>query len=1185
VSAAPHNRNLIVVAGAGTGKTYTLVQECLARLEEGVSIDEMLVVTFTKAAAAELRHRIAEALQGKFSRDPNSAHLARQIALLDRAQISTLHSFCLELVSRHFSELGLSPRLITLETAQAAVLRHETLDSLFETYYEAKNERTKAVRNMLIEWFRGDDREAREIVSRLHEFTQTRPNPQQWFETQRALLASRDPEHWRRGYVRATDDWVARWRPLVESQPPAGNPARGKILALMDKLNLAEIAALFKAGREVWPIGSKQVYRDPIKKMFDEAATLACWVVTPNSDPLLEDWNLTRETTLLLLDVAEEFGRGFAEVKRQRGLVDFHDLEQFSLRLLWNDDQTEVKPAALYWRERFKCVFVDEYQDINQAQDRIIQALAREDAAGNRFLVGDVKQSIYAFRQADPSIFLDYRNKWDRGNGGQCRFLTRNWRSHERVLDFVNNLFAGVMTEGVGEVRYDENTRLLFADEPERARLSAKNDDAPKVEIHLVRPEADEVEASEADDLECLDAFAELNAAEKQAEVIAQLCLEMVEENPLTLPTGHTATYGDIVILLRSPAAEAEVFAKVFSKRGIAFDARRTGFFNCIEALDLTNLLTILDNPLQDIELLGVLRSPIGCFSLEDLAEIRMGRPGLFWEAFQRFSIEGKGEAAAKAKDFLAKFKRWRALSRHTSLAERLEIILEETGYEDWAAAQDRGAQRRANVRRLIELARQFDDARGEGLYPFLQFVEDQANAVGDLAPATVESHGAVRLLSVHQSKGLEFPIVIMAGLHKKFNRQDVNGLSLLDDEHGLCLKARPPGKRRQYETLGFWMARQRQEKKRLHEEMRILYVGLTRAEHRLLLVGAPSKSAVREWMNGGKRPEAALSTLDWIGPWLTKTTPLWLEPARGTSADWTWRWHLSLTKQNAAPVARIEEAPSPEAMAQLKERLEWKYPFAPATEQEAKSSATALRRALPDEPELARPLVRAANSPRNKIAANQAGQATHRFLQHAQFASLTARASLDQELERLRGVNILTADEAAAIDAERICAFWQSDFGRELLQRSDLLQRELAFTAKFSRADLQKVGAPLKANFADDEFIVVQGAADLVAILEKELWLIDFKTDRVPAEMLVARMKEYSLQLRIYALALGRIYRRPVTRACLHFLEIGRTEWVPIDGNGVGGEEARADARPPNPPTAVAQSPSPAGAKQLTLF
>ncbi len=1142
------NNNLIVVAGAGTGKTYKLVQTCIERLRDGsVGIDEILIVTFTKAAAAELRHRIGDSLQKAFAADPSNGHLARQISLLDRAQISTLHSFCLELVSRHFSDLGLSPRLTTLETAQAAALENEALDTVFENYYSGKTLWHDAAQRVLLQWFKGEASVAREIIRDLHAFTQTRPNPTVWFKAQQALLENPEPAQWRAWHTREIEEWVRRWRPIIEAQPTIGNPARAKVLGLMDKLNLAEIAALADSmDRTIWPSKSKGLYRDPVKGLYREAADLAAWISNGENDPLLEDWKLTRLIASAVLNIANDFAQEFANIKRERGLVDFHDLEQFALRLLWDESTNGPTPRAEYWRERFKWIFVDEYQDINSAQDRIIQALARPVESGNRFLVGDVKQSIYGFRQAEPQIFQAYSDAWGKNEGGQREFLQKNWRSHERILDFVNNLFTGIMSQEVGGVIYDQNARLAFADDENRANLSAKADPAPKVEVHIVTPEQDEAE----EDSDTSNPLAELDKAEAEAEVIAQLCRRIVEEEPITLPTGRKAEYGDIVILMRAIASEVEAFAKVFARRGIPFDARRTGFFSCIEILDLQSLLTILDNPLQDIPLLGVLRSPLGCFTLEELADVRIAQGrGHIWDALK---IYAKSEKGAKARSFLERFARWRKLARHTSLAERLELILEESGYEAWAAAQDRGEQRRANVRRLVQLARQFDEMHGEGLYPFLKYVEEQLKAVGDIAPASAGSRGAVRLMTVHQSKGLQFPIVIAAGLSKRFNKRDYQGLFLLDDEFGLCMKARVPGKRRQYSTLSYWMARQRQEKRVLDEEMRILYVALTRAEHRMLLVGSPRKTrekAREEWAKG-KRPTAAQTTLDWIGPWLGANSPQFLADDGGAAADWTWQWHISLgrTGVSAVPLdVSSSETVSPEKVADLKARIEWKYPFAAETLQEAKSSATALRRDLADEPELARPILftKPPKQKRGGLRANELGQAAHTLMQHARFESFATEQTLTAEIERLEKAGILTDAEAAAIDRAKILAFWQSNFGKELLQRSGSLRRELTFTAKFNCEDLREVGAPIENDFGLEEYIVVQGAADLVAILPDELWLVDFKTDRIPEKLLDARLKEYALQLRIYAHALSRIYKRPVKRACLYFLEFARTEWI----------------------------------------
>lgn len=1149
------NENLLVVAGAGTGKTHNLVQTVVRRLKDEAAplgVDELLIVTFTKAAAAELRHRISKALQDELAANPASTHLARQIAMLDRAQISTLHSFCLELVSRDFSELGLSPRLTTLEQGQAAILERETLDAQFESYYEPKSDRARAIQKTLLDYFRGNDFAAREIVLALHQFTQTRPDPQGWFAEQRAVFTNPDSTRWRALYDQALGEWVESRRADLEAQSAENNPARAIVLGLLEKGDVAGIAAVYNAGENesIWPRGSKVKFRSGFKTFYDEAAMLAGWARTADADPLAEDWKFTRETALLLLDMAEEFHDAYARVKRERGLIDFHDLEQFSLQLLWDREKNAPTPRANFWRQKFKWIFVDEYQDINPVQDRIIEALARPDAVGNRYLVGDVKQSIYGFRQADSRIFGEYHAKWNNSAAaaGRVQYLTQNWRSHERILDFVNGLFGGIMTKEVGDVSYDENARLQFANDPSRAHLSRVANSAPQVEVHCLEPDPDEKESDDEG-----DAIGEIEKDEREAEALAVLCRRLVETKPLTLPTGSTARYDDIVILVRSARRDVDQFAKIFARHKIPFQARRAGFFDSIEVVDLCNVLRLLDNPLQDLPLLGVLRSPIGGFSVEELAAVRIATPrGNIWDALVQFAEKKEAPAAPKAARFLQRVGSWRELARHSSLAERLEQILEDSGYEDWAGAQDGGTQRRANIRRLIELARQFDELRGEGLYPFLQYITDQAET-NDTPPPNVASAGAVRLMTIHQSKGLQFPIVIVAGLHRKFNASDFKGLHLIDDEFGLCLKARPPGSRRQYETLGFWLAGQRQRRKLLHEEMRILYVALTRAQFRLLLVGAPSKKTVKSWEKSEfRRAKDANSMLDWIGPWLTKVHDPWLSETHGQAADWRWRWHSMvkrLTADETPSENPLAELPA-ESAGKLRARLEWAYPFAAATAQEAKSSATALRRGLSDEPELARPIVAPKSKATTKskagnVQASELGQATHRFLELAPFSAFVSESKALTEIQALEKRGELTREQAEAINLERIFGFWQSSFGAELLSRPETLRRELVFTARFSRTDLLNAGAPELPNIGADEFIVVQGAADLAALFPHEIWLVDFKTDCVPPKILADRLPGYQLQLRIYAAALRKIYKRPVTRACLHFLEFNRTEWL----------------------------------------
>lgn len=1143
--------NRIIISGAGTGKTHKLTQTCVELLKDAANpiwIDQILIVTFTKAAAAELRERIARALNEAFA-EAESPHLARQIALLERAQISTIHSFCLDLISRHFSEIGLSPRLKTLEPAQAAILGSEILDELFEDCFAERIEFGARVTGIILGWFRGNDADVRQIVRRLHEFSQALPDPKRWIEQQRAASEKSAPELWRQQLAGVLPRWIAKWRRAIEDQPEEKNAARAIVLDAFARLAKAPndlgplntIAGLREQEASFWQ-RCKKKYFDPVSEMYDEAALFGSWAPVDGKDPLAEDWEETRPVLAALLELTSEFGKRFAAAKRAAGSVDFNDLEQFSLRLLWD---AEGKPSAraLECRERFKLIFVDEYQDTNPAQDRIIEAIASPAPAGNRFLVGDVKQSIYSFRHADPSLFERYEKEWANSTEGAREYLTSNWRSHELLLEFVNGLFENIMSREVGGVAYNDQARLKFAEHPGREKLARATDASPRVEVHYI-PHESPIEASVD---EANATLADFTRAEAEAEVIARRFREMVASE-FQLPDGKKAGYGDLVILIRSPKSEVEAYAKVFSRHNIPFDARRSGYFESIEVLDLINLLTILDNPLQDRPLLGVLRSPIGCFSIEDLAALAGREHATLFASLRTLRTKGNPDTQQKAARFLDRFEGWRKLSQNASLAARLEEILEETSYEDWLLAQPRGAQRRANVRRFVEIALQFDAMRGEGLHPFLQFLKDQMEN-SETAPPSVEAKDAVRLVTVHNSKGLQYPIVALAGLGKKFNESDFDGAYLIDSEYGLTLRVRPRGLRRQYPSVPYHLARERQLKRMRDEEMRILYVALTRAQFNMILVARPaSKKAHERWLEGNLTPDKASSLIDWIAPWLAAENADWLTTEAGACELFSWRHHINVNAPELAPAATVEtnRAETAKLLTTLHARLEEIYPHKAATAQEAKSSVTALRRQRAEEPELARTFsfLKGA-APKGGLRANEAGAALHLFLERASLATLGSESSAGAERDRLVEAGALSEAQAGAIDVAAVASFLGSEIGREILGHAGEVRRELAFTAKFTADDLTSAGVSLQGKIPNDEFIVVQGAADLAVLLPTEIWLIDFKTDRISHSQLAGRVAEYAPQLMIYATALARIYKRPVTRACLHFFALDRTEWL----------------------------------------
>jgi ATP-dependent helicase/nuclease subunit A len=1262
--------NVLVMAGAGTGKTHTLVERCLHCLCEEqppASLTEILVVTFTEAAAAEMRRRLREQLEEKLQAAPDEPRWAEQIALFDTAHIGTLHSFCLKLVREHFHELGLDPQLAVLDAGEARLLADETLNEELRAHYAGQDELAGAVQNLIQIYGGGRDQAIRQLVLRLHHYAQTRPDANGWIERQIERFASPAPDEWREWLPGGIQAWRDEWLPVLENLgtpasgtarnpkhagPEAGAPSANEkaaeLAGILRRLpknfsreTSAEILEQIIAADANWPAKRKIVLRKPLEDFFADAAFLHSLApVKDGRDPLAEDWDWVRGPMGALVRLTQNFSARFAARKRDDGVLDFHDLEQFALKLLWDFAANQPTPVAGRWRQKIRFVFVDEYQDINAAQDKIIQALSREDGWGetpgeppkmaelestdgsrgrsphraNRFLVGDVKQSIYRFRLADPKIFRDYAQSW-RGKSGQIIHLAENFRSREGLLNFVNSVFEPLMREETGGVRYDVEARLQFGAPARRVELSVARDASPRAEL-LLRSKTGRNDA-ETDDESGNDDLADLQETEREARLLA-LRLKQLETGKHEIGDAETknfrpAEWRDMAVLLRAPSGKAEIYAKEFQRAGVPLVVERGGFYDSGEILDLLSLLQLLDNPLQDVPAIAVLRSPLVGLSLDELAQIRLTAKGVhFWTALNRTQnaecglpsvasgrrMGMRNETVQKIRSFLDRFRRWRQLARQASLSQCLESMLAETHYAEWLLARPRGAQRRANVERFLGLAQKFDQFQRQGLFRFLKFIEAQREAEVEPDVAAAADENAVRLMSIHQSKGLEFPIVAVADLAKPFNTQDLRGEIIFDESFGLCPRIKPPHTGRRYPSLPHWLSQQHQRREQWGEELRLLYVAMTRARDTLVLTAAVTE---KKWETLWTKPAAitiqaivsAKSCADWLGLWFAQS-------AGGTKATATegelphLRWRIAddaelrddlicRSRGNEAQTTDPSETPhvvscknTIELDAATAERLRailsWKYPFAAATQRAAKSSVTALRRQaegeLDDETEpvfslqfstkrLARiaagrdklPASPAqkpkAESRKPKLSAAETGTAHHKFLQLVALADANDVVALKSEASRLEQEKVLSADERAALVLGDIAAFWNSEPGRKIREQAANVRRELAFTARFSPAELAAITGAKSAPGLEDEFVVVQGVADLVVLLPEEIWLADFKTDEIRQDGLPDKIKAYAPQLKLYALALEKIYSRPVTERWLHFLAARRTEKI----------------------------------------
>jgi len=1205
--------NVLVVAGAGTGKTRALVERCLSCLldeKPPLSLDELLIVTFTEAAATEIRQRIRLRLEQELSLHPGNFRWHEQLALFDTAYIGTLHSFCLQIIRPHFYELAIDPQFAVVAEDEARLLADETLSRVLESHYDGRSADAKSVQQLIQSHGAGSDHTIRALVLRLHHYAQTLPDPAGWFQKQLELFSTVNPIHWGDWLLAAFIDWRRDVLPLLDSDSTSQaaqkcaailraapvNPSREKMADVLE--NISRIC-------EAVPRKKKPAW---LKTFAPESQFLNSLAESGEKiDPLIQDWEWVRHPMITLLKLTREFGDAYLESKRQLGVLDFHDLEQYALRLLWNRSTNQPTKLAAQWQRKLRFIFVDEYQDINAAQNKLIEVISRDASGGNRFLVGDVKQSIYRFRQADPHIFQGYAATWKDG-AGETVIMGENFRSRKGILDFINTLFGSIMQPEIGGVSYDEQAKLILASSEEISRHQVANKH-PDVELLLrVKAPNGDAEADLSPD-DTWDELIDLEEAAKEARLVALRLRELkAQQYPVwdeETKSFRSVSWGDIAVLLRAPAGKSECYAKEFRRLNIPLLVQRSGFYDSIEVSDLVNLLQTLDNPLQDVPVLAVLHSPLAGLTINELAEIRLAAKGPFWTALvfwndsqiaaaKRQGAESKKGATSnsqggevtfrKVSSFLERHSRWRRLARQSSLSRCLETALSETQYDTFLLTQPRGEERHANVQRLLRLAQQFDSFQRQGLFRFLRFIDAQKRADTEPEVKPSASEDSVRLMSIHQSKGLEFPVVVVADLNKPFNLVDLRGAIILDEHYGLCPQIKPPHTGKRYPSLPYWLATRRQRRELLGEELRLLYVALTRARDTLILSASLSQKRLTAIGSGNFKLlslKDARGVFDWIGHWFSShqaeaapafglnapglsgmgelPIPSASIPSSGQTSLLSWTVHTEDKLLEAGAEIPEEPAATPpetsaDVWARLRERLSFSYSFPASISTPSKASVTGLRRRasaqldeevfgseIPDwKPKELRDSFQnnvSLSRVRAQESAAQIGNAHHRFLQLVSLERTGSSAELDKEARRLAGQNILTDTEYQLLNFDALAAFWNSELGVRIRANKSQLRRELQFTTRFSVQSLAELlGGPLPAS-AEDEFVVVQGVADLVMLLPTEIWLVDFKTDTIKPDALDIRTKLYEPQMKMYARALGQIYRRPVTGCWIYFL------------------------------------------------
>jgi ATP-dependent helicase/nuclease subunit A len=1229
---------LLVSAAAGSGKTSVLAARCahlVCDAADKCSVNELLVVTFTEAAAAEMKDRIEKALREKLAEKAGKEDLyvRKQLKLVEHAAISTLHGFCLRLVRQHFHRLGLDPGARVLDPDETALMRSDVVRDVFVDRYEASDE---AFVRFVDAYGEGNDEGLMSLVLRAHDLMESLVDPQDWRRIALERIGDagdkplRESELGKDFLAAVTQELVGLTRlarQAAAARVPAEFPkyvqyveamsteAEGWLTLLRDKGYDALARAVQAYEPERLPTYSnslrgKQEAQAVVGELKDamKDGVLREWLRF-TSDEWQQAMRATRAHAAAFLSLVEEFGQRYEKDKREARGLDFADLERLALRLLRDERAAGLTPTnvARACHRQFRHVLVDEYQDINAVQEAILVLASTECLCGkdeqdasassdssfslhpsafssNLFCVGDVKQSIYRFRLADPARFLAKAASFrDPGvhNIGRVIDLKANFRSRGKLLGAINDVFERLMSEAAAEITYDDSHRL-------REGMQYPDGD-PKtcfagspIEMHVLpaRPRGG------SDDFDA--AAEELDRTEREALLISRRVKQMMGQvggspRMCVMRRGDGGLqpdpikYSDIVILLRATAHKADQIGDVLRAQGVpVYCDRGGGFFEAPEIRDMLALLSLLDNQRQDVPMAAVLRSPLsGLAHAEDvLARVRLAfADDPFHLAVVRYAKERDDELAASLNDFLKQLDAWRRTAHRRPLAEVIWAVYEQTGYLAYCAGLEDGRQRQANLLHFHQRAEQFGAFSRQGLYRFLRFLEQLQREQETARPAVGgEADDVVRIMSIHASKGLEFPVVFLPDLGKMHNLGDAKGSILIDRAAFLGLSAIDEHKQIRYPSLAQVMVKRRMLRQSLAEELRLLYVAMTRAKEHLVLIGTSDAANVEKWKEqwaahaGALPPDrfsAGRSLMDWVGPaWamlagegkhsIDVTSHDEAEMATWAVAD-ALRPKLSKEQQRLARLEPLPGEPAVDGAARaVIDRLSYRYPHArlsqlPAVRsvstwtKEGKSVAVAAEVEDVDERRRKQvPMDRVLRTPRILIddanhRATQAeiGSATHLVLQYLDFAGDCDEADVAVQINGLVNRRLLPAAQARWVDVESILWFFGTEVGQMMRRHARDLWREMPFHLA---VDPSRFDAAASSGDRPDQ-VMVRGRIDVMVPTPGGMVVIDYKTDRVTPADVAGRTEIYRGQVEIYREALQRITGKAIAACYLVYL------------------------------------------------
>lgn len=1202
--------NLLIAAAAGSGKTAVLVERIIRIItneESPVDIDRLLVVTFTSAAASEMRERIASAITKALEKSPNSKNLQKQLTLLSRANITTMHSFCLDVIKNNFHIIDLDPAFRILDETEGMLLRSEVLEELFEDKYENDDKEFLD----LVEAYsdsKSDDK-LKDIVLDLYKFSMSGPWPQRWLrdkseEFNIGTIEDLDKSSWMNVFIEnlvielqglismeekalelceetsGLEPYIDTFRDDITMLQMIYEHLGAGVVEIYNRLSSASFSKLKtvrKANVSDENVQSRvKAIRDDVKKKINK---LRDEIFSMTPDEMLHSVKSSYPYMKTLSNLVIEFQDKFSNAKKERGALDFNDLEHLCLKIL----TSENSGVADNFKEYFDEVLVDEYQDSNAVQEAIIDLVSRKYSDDpNVFMVGDVKQSIYRFRQAKPELFLEKYNTYSKEQGKNVKIqLYKNFRSRDEVIKGVNYIFKEIMSRVVGELEYTDEEALNLG----ASYKDAEDDNyvvGGKIELNILD------KSTEVEEEILIEEEEDLGAINLEARIVANRIKELLSNKDgkvfkvLDKVTGEyrPVTYKDIVILLRATKNWSEVFLDELGAEGIPVYADTgSGYFESIEIRTIMSLLKVIDNPMQDIPLIAVLRSPIMSFSAEDLTNIRLvDKDKYFYENIISISNEEfdcEKELIEKCNIFLERLNVWRKKSIYTPIDEFIWYLYTDTAYYGYVGAMPNGVLRQANLRILFQRAKQYEQTSFKGLFNFINFINKLRKSSGDMGSAKVlgENEDVVRIMSIHKSKGLEFPVVFVCGSGKQFNLMDLNNNILYHEELGFGPELVDLDKRVSYPTLPKEAIKQRIRLETLSEEVRILYVAFTRAKEKLIITGAVN--GLEKWITKCCNAAAldrdiilpsevlkGKSYLDWIGMAICKhrdgeslrelvgANDISIKDDLSTWSVKTWTKSDLIVDKKNSDVDEINEEnllinfDCSSVDKEIERRLDFRYKFRESTLIKSNFSVSELKKKnfeqvpVIDTEELFKEDIcnikpKFLQEERGLTAAEK-GTAMHFVMQKVDLSRVSTIEEIKVQLKELVDRELLSKEEYKVISPYKVKKFFISKLGERMLSahnRGDIVYRELPF---YTEIDVHRIDPDLPKDVEGDK-VRLQGVIDSFFYEDNEVILLDYKTDYVEQGNEEELINKYRMQIQYYKEALEKITKTKIKECYLY--------------------------------------------------